>query len=141
MTKYHLSSEMIEELQFNPFVDKVSEKYIQYSDSFIEHYYNQRQAGFSPTTIFRACDLGPEKIGHKRIKGMSSKLESIGSYDAYLKEKASKKEPQVLSEKAELKELRKLVKHQANQIEFLKKNWQINQTPTSKNPNDKNCTN
>lgn len=69
--------EEIEELRRNPYVKRVTEKSITYTEEFRELFSDKYQSGELPTQIFRECGFNISALGNLRIKGMSQRCKKM----------------------------------------------------------------
>ena len=61
--------EQIEKLKENPYVESVTDKYINYSEIFKELFWNDYQNGMAPSAIFKKYGFNPGILGAKRRNG------------------------------------------------------------------------
>ena len=61
--------EQIEKLKENPYVESVTDKYINYSEIFKELFWNDYQNGMAPSAIFKKYGFDPGILGAKRRNG------------------------------------------------------------------------
>ena len=63
------TAEQIEKLKENPYVESVTDKYINYSEIFKELFWNDYQNGMAPSAIFKKYGFNPGILGAKRRNG------------------------------------------------------------------------
>lgn len=63
------TAEQIEKLKENPYVESVTDKYINYSEIFKELFWNDYQNGMAPSAIFKKYGFDPGILGAKRRNG------------------------------------------------------------------------
>ena len=68
MSKKKFTQEEIEILHKNPYIKKVSEKSITYTDEFKEYFRIEYEAGKMPVEIFRSAGFDTRILGRIRIK-------------------------------------------------------------------------
>lgn len=81
MSKITFSREAIEKLKRNPYVKRVSEKSITYSDEFKRMFIEKYLRGNTPRTIFIEAGFDVEVIGIKRYEQAAARW--ISSYNKY----------------------------------------------------------
>lgn len=70
MEKKYFSDEQVIELQNNPYVKKVSNKAITYTDEFKQLFMEKYEAGNSPSCILRELGFDTSVLGRRRINGI-----------------------------------------------------------------------
>lgn len=63
------TAEQIEKLKENPYVESVTDKYINYSEIFKELFWNDYQNGMAPSASFKKYGFDPGILGAKRRNG------------------------------------------------------------------------
>lgn len=125
MSKLKFSQENIDKLKDNPYILNITEKAITYADEFKEKFIELYNKGFTPTEIFRKCDLLPEIIGQKRIDTFSYRVKQKIKNGNLLKDgrkgKSGRPKTKELTKDEEIQRLKHKVQYQEQQIEFLKK--------------------
>lgn len=79
MGVHYFTDEQVEELRQNPYVDKVSNKAITYSEAFKQHFMNERNHGKFPTQIFSEAGFDTKVVGKQRIKSFSKRIRNIAN--------------------------------------------------------------
>lgn len=74
MGVHYFSDKQVEELRRNPYVDKVSNKAITYSEAFKHHFMNELDRKKLPTQIFREAGFDTKVVGNQRIKNFSRRV-------------------------------------------------------------------
>lgn len=114
-----------EKLRKNPWVKKVSDKSIQYSDEFREHFINEYNLGKGPTQIFIESGFDPTILGYDRIKQSSERFRKMDNRIDGLKdmrsENSGRPSEKGLSEEEKIEKLQEENKRLKQQLEFLKK--------------------
>ncbi|MGY0691335.1 HTH domain-containing protein [Virgibacillus sp. FSP13] len=77
MGVHYFSDEQVEELRKNPYVDKVSNKAITYSEVFKQHFIDELNHGKFPTQIFREVGFDTQVVGKERIKSFSRRIRKM----------------------------------------------------------------
>ncbi|MEW9678041.1 HTH domain-containing protein [Lentibacillus sp. L22] len=77
MGVHYFSDKQIEELKRNPYVDKVSNKAITYSEAYKRHFMHELDQGKFPTQIFREAGFDTQVIGKERIKSFSRRIRKM----------------------------------------------------------------
>ncbi len=77
MGGHYFSDKQIEELRRNPYVDKVSNKAITYSEAFKHHFMNELDRGKLPTQIFREAGFDTKGVGKQRINNFSRRVRKM----------------------------------------------------------------
>ncbi len=70
MEKNYFSDEQVLELQNNPYVKKVSNKAITYTDEFKQLFMEKYEAGSGPSCILREFGFDTTVLGRRRINGI-----------------------------------------------------------------------
>jgi len=73
----YFSDKQIEELRRNPYVDKVSNKAITYSEVFKQYFMNELNHGKFPTQIFREAGFDTKVVGKQRIDNFSRRIRKM----------------------------------------------------------------
>lgn len=74
MGVHYFSDKQIEELKRNPYVDKVSNKAITYSEAYKQHFIHELGQGKFATQIFREAGFDTQVLGKERIKSFSRRI-------------------------------------------------------------------
>lgn len=77
MGVHYFSDEQVEELRRNPYIDKVSNKAITYSEVFKHHFMNELDRGKFPTQIFREAGFDTKVVGKQRINNFTRRLRKM----------------------------------------------------------------
>lgn len=136
MERKNFSAEEIKNLQLNPYVKKVSEKSITYTEEFREFFVNEYQKGMPPSQILKAAGFNTVVLGNKRIKSLSQRvrkmkerLEGLTDTRKYNTGKPSTKD---LTQEEEIKRLKNKIQYLEQENEFLKKTRFLDRTAQQK---------
>jgi transposase len=77
MGKYYFTEEQIVELKKNPYVQRVSEKAITYSQEFKEEYLALRSLGKGNREILRKLGFDPKILGNSRTNELSKRMKKL----------------------------------------------------------------
>lgn len=77
MSVHYFSDKQVEELRRNPYVDKVSNKAITYSEVYKQHFMHELDHGKFPTQIFREAGFDTQVVGKERIKSFSRRMRKM----------------------------------------------------------------
>ncbi|WP_058309162.1 HTH domain-containing protein [Gracilibacillus massiliensis] len=125
MGVHYFSDKQAEELRKNPYVDKVSNKAITYSDVFKQHFKNELDLGKFPTQIFREAGFDTKVVGQERIKSFSHRVRKMAEREAGFTDLRAHHSGRVSTKERTPDEEIAYLKHQVTiqkqQIEALKK--------------------
>ncbi|MDQ0157832.1 HTH domain-containing protein [Robertmurraya andreesenii] len=79
MGVHYFSDEQLEELRRNPYVDKVSNKAITYSEVFKQHFMDELHRGKLPTQIFREAGFDTKVVGKQRIDNFARRIRKMSN--------------------------------------------------------------
>jgi len=126
----YFSEEQIQELQSNPYIEKISLKAITYSEEFKHHFLIEYEQGKLPSQIFREAAIPPEIIGQIRIDNFSKRVRKMNGrpegFTDLCKQHSGRPRTKDRSIEEENAYLRHQVALQKQQIEALKKTNFIN---------------
>jgi transposase len=115
----------IEELRLNPYVKRVTEKSITYTEEFRELFSDKYQRGELPTQIFRECRFNISALGKDRIKEMSRRCKKMAvrpeGFADTRKGHSGRPVTRELSDKEKIARLEHQVEYLKQENEFLKK--------------------
>lgn len=77
MGVHYFSEKQVEELRKNPYVDKVSNKAITYSEAYKQHFMHELDQGKFPTQIFREAGFDTKVVGKQRINNFSRRIRKM----------------------------------------------------------------
>lgn len=77
MGVHYFSDKEVEELRNNPYIDKVSNKAITYSEGFKHHFINELEREKLPTQIFREAGFDTKVVGKSRIDSFSKRVRKM----------------------------------------------------------------
>lgn len=129
MTKNPFTQQEIDELAANLFTSKVNENSITFTIAFKSAFWELYQKGFKPSQILIKLGYRPEILGYSRIVGISQKIRNealsdtgfLGKRDKRLLEQLSEDEASALSDKQVITKLQGEVAFLRQEIEFVKK--------------------
>lgn len=124
MSVRYFNKDQIEELSKNPYVQKVSEKTITYTEEFRMEFFLMYQQGNSPSSILRSMGINPKILGRKRISSIVSRVKVMaekGAFNDSRKESAGRPRAKEMTLEEEIAYLKHKVEYQKQQIEALKK--------------------
>lgn len=125
MSKKRFSEEEQEKLKKNPWIKKVTDKSILYSDEFREHFIKEYNLGKGPNQIFIESGFDPAILGYDRIRHSSERFRKMDKRIDGLKdmrsEKSGRRSEKELSEEEKIEKLKEENKKLKQQLEFLKK--------------------
>lgn len=125
MTEKYFTPEQVEMLKANPYIDKVSNKAITYSEGYKEHFILELHTGKQPTQIFREAGLDPRIIGRDRIWNFTRRVRKMSERTEGFKDLRSENSGRPRTKERSLEEENAYLKHQValqkQQIEALKK--------------------
>lgn len=114
-----------EQLRNNPWVKKVSENSITYTEEFREYFINQYNIGIGPTQIFKEAGLNPKILGAKRIKCSSNRFRKMDKRIEGLKDtrttNSGRPLEHELTDEEKIKKLENENLRLRQQLDFLKK--------------------
>ena len=122
MAKKMFSEEEIRNLQANPYVKKVSEKSITYTQEFREIFVIEYQKGKLPTQILRAAGFDTTVLGRERIHSICTNFRKIEARSEGLadtrKGNSGRPATKDLSPEEEIKRLKNKIKYLKQENEF-----------------------
>ena len=120
----YFSKEQVKELSENPFVLKVSEKAITYTEEFREQFYIMYIGGMSPTNIMREMGFDVIALGERRIANIVQRVKNMaekGCFKDTRVDSSGRPRTKEMTPEEEIAYLRHKVEYQKQQIEALKK--------------------
>lgn len=125
MGKNYFSDEQVQQLQLNPYVKKVSNKAITYTDEFKVVFTEKYLKGNPPSIVLREMGFDPHILGKKRIDrivGNVSKYQARnGDVSDMRKGCSGRPSTKELSDKERIARLEHQVEYLKQENEFLKK--------------------
>lgn len=138
MGVHYFSDKQVEELRGNPYVDKVSNKAITYSEVFKQHFMHELNQGKFPTQIFREAGLDTQVVGKERIKSFSRRIrkmaDRIEGFTDLRAQHSGRPQTKERTTDEEIAYLKHQVALQKQQIDALKKMNFINRKATKASP-------
>lgn len=124
MAKYFTESEM-EQLSKNPYVEKVSESTITYTDSFRKIFIDRYNSGEFPAEIIRDCGFDLQILGRARVKSIKKRILKMskrgdGVTDTR-KSKSGRTSMSELTDRERIEFLETKIKYLEQENDFLKK--------------------
>ena len=115
----------ISELQKSPFVERVTEAQVFFTETFKEHFIEEHQKGKTPTNIITEAGIDPEVLGYSRIRS----LRTVSYYHAAQKKREEIREKSGVpkrgkapsDEKGRIRRLEHELAYTRQELEFLKK--------------------
>ena len=120
----YFTQEEMKELSDNPYVEKVSEKAITYTQQFREEFYERYSHGERPSNILRSFGIDPKILGERRINGITcrcKKMAKKGSFEDSREESSGRPRAKERTPEEEIAYLKQKIEFQKQQIEALKK--------------------
>lgn len=120
----YFTKEQQETLNKNPYVLKVSEKAITYTEEFREDFYRMYITGLSPSAILKELGFNPQVLGRKRIDHIvqgTKKMAEKGSFRDTRADSSGRPKAKEMTPEEEIAYLKHKVEYQKQQIEALKK--------------------
>ena len=125
MARKMFSEEEIRVLQANPYVQKVGEKSITYTQDFREFFVSEYLKGKSPTQILRTAGFDTTVLGRERIHSISKNFRKMEARPEGLadtrKGNSGRPVTKDLTPEEEINRLKNKIKYLEQENEFLKK--------------------
>jgi len=125
MSEKLFTAEEIEILQENPYVKKVSEKAITYTDEMKEYFIREYEGGKTPSQIIRSAGFDMSMLGEDRVKSLSKRFKKMAKRPEGLRDlrKGGRGRPRTkeLTPEEEIQRLKHRIKYLEQENEFLKK--------------------
>lgn len=121
----HFTEEQQEELRKNPYIQKVSNKSITYTNEFRELFANEYRSGKIPSQILTECRIDHQLLGKKRKDALVSmvkkcELRSEG-FEDIRKGNSGRPVTKDLTDAEQIRRLEHQIKYLKQENEFLKK--------------------
>lgn len=120
----HFSKEQIDELSKNPYVQRVTEKAITYTEQFREEFYLKYNHGDTPASILRSMGFNTKVLGQKRINGIVQRIKKMaekGTFEDSREGSSGRPRTKEMTAEEEIAYLKHKIEYQKQQIEALKK--------------------
>ena len=120
----HFSKEQIDELSNNPYVQRVTEKAITYTEQFREEFYLKYNHGDTPASILRSMGFNTKVLGQKRINGIVQRIKKMaekGTFEDSREGSSGRPRTKEMTAEEEIAYLKHKIEYQKQQIEALKK--------------------
>lgn len=118
MSRKLFTDEEIAELRENPYVKKVNERIIVYTERFKEQYRQEYKAGRMPGEILSGMGFDLKVLGPSRINGISQRIREGGSRKV---ESEGNKKPREATKDNRIAYLEHEVEYLRQTVDFLKK--------------------
>ena len=121
-----LSKREVDELQKNPYVQKVTANTVKFTEAFKQLVYDNKQEGIPVTETMRKCGIDPEILGFSRVEGFSYSLNRRAKQNNGFSDRRSEnyRRPAKTGEETMEQRIRQLENELAytrQEVEFLKK--------------------
>lgn len=140
MGTHYFTEQEIQQLKDNPYVEKVSEKSIKFSEEFKELFDYDYKNGMPPSTIFKKYGINPKTLGKKRLSNFVQriKLESgrLNGFTDLRKTNSGRTKIKNLTPEERIEQLEYKNKILQQENDFLKRIRFINKKQLSKTPKD-----
>ena len=137
----YFTEEQVRELEKNPYVKKVSNKSITYSEEFKELYWIDYQNGMQPIEIFKKYGFDPYALGSRRRDNFTNRLKKQAAREDGFKDTRSKNSGRPSTKELSLEVQLERLKHKNEVLQqendFLKRVRFINRKQISKQSKNK----
>lgn len=120
----YFTKEQIEQLSTNPYVQKVSEKAITYTEEFREEFSRRYSQGETPSVILTSMGFDTRILGQRRIGNIARRCKLMmerGSFEDTRVGASGRSRTKEMTPEEEIAYLKHKVEYQKQQIEALKK--------------------
>ena len=120
----YFTKEQMNKLSENPYVLKVSEKAITYTEEFREQFYIKYTGGMTPTNIMREMGFDVIALGERRISGITQRIKKMsekGCFKDTRADSSGRPRTKEMTPEEEIAYLKHKIEYQNQQIEALKK--------------------
>ena len=120
----YFTEEQRRKLSENPYVLKVSEKAITYTEEFREQFYIKYNNGMTPTSIMREMGFDVIALGERRISGIAQRIKHMaekGCFKDTRADSSGRPRTKEMTPEEEIAYLKHKIEYQKQQIEALKK--------------------
>ncbi|MBU9714336.1 HTH domain-containing protein [Evansella tamaricis] len=125
MGKNKFSEEQQKQLRSNPFIEKVSETTISYTEEFKERFYQEYHSGKGPSAILRDMGIDPTLLGKRRKDSLVLRVKEyavrIDGYKDLRGKNPGRPSTKELSDADRIKRLEHQLRYLKQENEFLKK--------------------
>ena len=124
MSVNYFTEEQREKLRKNPYVLKVSEKAITYTEDFREQFYIKYTNGMTPTNIMREMGFDVIALGERRISNIAQRIKKMadkGCFKDTRADSSGRPRTKEMTPEEEISYLKHKIEYQKQQIEALKK--------------------
>ena len=141
MSVKHFTREQVEELQKNPYVVSVTERYINYTEEFKVLFLADYESGLTPSVIFQKYGIDPQVLGAKRrsafIQRVKNESKRLSGFKDTRKGNSGRPRTKDLTPEEEIARLKHKNKLLQQENDFLKRIRSINKKQLSKIQKDK----
>ena len=116
----HFSKEQIDELSKNPYVQRVTEKAITYTEQFREEFYLKYNHGDTPASILRSMGFNTKVLGQKRINGIVQRIKKMaekGTFEDSREGSSGRPRTKEMTAEEEIAYLKHKIEYQKQQID------------------------
>lgn len=122
----HFTQEQIDHLKVNNYVKSISSSTIRFTEEFKKYFYKKYHSGMSARQIFIECDIDPDILGTKRIKGFCYTLNKQAKRESGFTDNRQNnyRRPSKTGEETvetRIKQLEHELAYTRQEVEFLKK--------------------
>lgn len=125
MGKNYFTEEQQAQLRANPYIQKVSEKAITYTQEFREKFAEEYQSGRSPSNILREMGIDPKVLGKKRRDSIVARMHQysirLDGFKDARSQTSGRPATKSLSDAERISKLEQQVRYLKQENEFLKK--------------------
>jgi hypothetical protein len=125
MERKNFSNKEIRDLQLNPYVKKVSEKSITYTQEFREFFISEYQKGMLPSQILKAAGFDTVVLGRERVKSLCKRIRKMEERPEGLadtrKGNSGRTSTRDLTMEEEIRRLKNKIQYLEQENEYLKK--------------------
>jgi hypothetical protein len=129
MGKNHFTEDQRDELEKNPYIQKVSEKSITFEKAFKEKFIEEYQKGKLPKVILIDMGIDPWVLGKKRIDSLVKRLKQYASRPEGCsdnrKHNSGRPSTKEYTQTEKIDRLEQKIEYLQQENEFLKKNIQM----------------
>lgn len=120
----YFTKDQMNKLSENPYVLKVSEKAITYTEEFREQFYIMYTSGMTPTSIMREMGFDVIALGERRIANVAQRVKKMaekGCFKDTRADSSGRPRTKEMTPEEEIAYLKHKIEYQNQQIEALKK--------------------
>ena len=125
MGKNYFTDEQIKDLKDNPYIEKVTQKSIKYSEEFKIEFWNRYNNDELPSSILSSLGIDPHILGRKRISNIVQRIKKesqrLEGFSDTRKQNAGRLKTKDMTSEEKIAYLEHKIAYQKQEIEFLKK--------------------